>query len=71
MKASRTILLLVALMATSAILVSGCATTNDDNVSSIPWNRPQSWEGTGAVGRVSEDPAAWAIESATVAIRRG
>ena len=29
----------------------GCATsTNDDKVSTIPWNRPQSWEGTGALG---------------------
>ena len=29
----------------------GCASTsNDDKVSTIPWNRPQSWEGTGALG---------------------
>ena len=33
-------------------LMLGCATTNDSNsnVSSIPWNRPQSWEGTGGLG---------------------
>ena len=32
-------------------LGAGCATTsNDDRVSTIPWNRPQSWEGTGALG---------------------
>jgi hypothetical protein len=49
MKAFRTILLLAA-MATGLALVSGCATTNDDNVSSIPWDRPQQWEGAGALG---------------------
>ena len=49
MKAFRTILLM-AVMVAGVALVSGCATTNDDNVSSIPWNRPQSWEGTGALG---------------------
>ena len=49
MKAFRTILLLAA-MATGLVLVSGCATTNDDNVSSIPWDRPQQWEGAGALG---------------------
>jgi hypothetical protein len=48
MKVFRTILL-VALTATSLALVSGCATTNND-VSSIPWDRPQSWEGSGALG---------------------
>lgn len=31
---------------------SGCATTNDNEVSSIPWNRPQSWEGAGALGAI-------------------
>jgi hypothetical protein len=49
MKAFRTILLLAA-MATGLVLVSGCATTNGDNVSSIPWDRPQQWEGSGALG---------------------
>jgi hypothetical protein len=49
MKAFRTILLMAA-MVTGLALVGGCATTNDDNVSSIPWDRPQSWEGTGALG---------------------
>ncbi|MGD1018386.1 MAG: hypothetical protein ABSA12_03615 [Verrucomicrobiia bacterium] len=38
-------------MATGLVLVNGCATTNDDNnVSSIPWDRPQQWEGSGALG---------------------
>ena len=49
MKTSR-ILFFIALMAVSTILVSGCSTTNDDNVSSIPWDRPQQWEGTGQLG---------------------
>lgn len=50
MKALRTILLLAA-MVTGLVLASGCATTNDDNnVSSIPWDRPQQWEGSGALG---------------------
>ncbi len=31
-------------------LVAGCATTEEGDVSSIPWNRPQQWEGTGALG---------------------
>lgn len=50
MKASRSFFL-AALMAMGMVLVSGCATTNDDNnVSSIPWDRPQQWEGAGALG---------------------
>ena len=44
----RTILLSVLLAATS--LGAGCATTKDEDISSMPWNRPQSWEGTGALG---------------------
>jgi hypothetical protein len=34
------LLLLLAAMAT----VSGCASTDSDNVSSRPWNQPQGWE---------------------------
>jgi hypothetical protein len=35
----------------SCVLLAGCATTNqDEDVSTIPWNRPQSWEGQGAMG---------------------
>lgn len=34
--------------------LSGCATTDkptqDDRVSSIPWAKPESWEGQGAFG---------------------
>ena len=32
------------------ILATGCATTKDEDVSTIPWNRPQSWEGQGSLG---------------------
>ena len=49
MKVFRSILLMAVTVAGLA-LVGGCATTNDDNVTSIPWNRPQSWEGSGALG---------------------
>ena len=33
-------------------LLSGCATTSnsDEQVSSIPWNRPERWEGGGPLG---------------------
>ena len=45
-------LLLLSLAAVTG-LGCGCATTNsatDENPSTIPWNRPQSWEGAGALG---------------------
>lgn len=33
------------------LLAAGCSTTqSNDNVSTIPWNRPQQWEGSGALG---------------------
>ena len=28
----------------------GCATTNENDVSTIPWNRPQNWEGAAGFG---------------------
>ena len=34
----------------AASFVTGCATPQSDNISSIPWNRPQQWEGQGALG---------------------
>ena len=43
-------LLLTALVATVVMLASGCATPKADDVSSIPWNRPQQWEGSGGMG---------------------
>ena len=43
--------LFVLLLAGSVILATGCATTKgDEDVSTIPWNRPQSWEGQGQLG---------------------
>jgi hypothetical protein len=44
----RWFLLMIAMAA--GALASGCATTKEDDVSSIPWNRPQQWEGQGALG---------------------
>ena len=49
MRAVRTILLM-ALMAGAALLAAGCATPKEGEVSSIPWDRPQQWEGGGALG---------------------
>ena len=44
-------LLSVLLLVPIALGIAGCATTREeDDVSSIPWNRPQNWEGTGALG---------------------
>ncbi|MGA2138197.1 MAG: hypothetical protein ABSH14_04975 [Verrucomicrobiia bacterium] len=43
-------LLLTALVATVVLLASGCATPKEGDVSSIPWNRPQQWEGAGGMG---------------------
>ncbi len=37
-----------------AICIAGCASTDrpkqEDQVSSIPWAKPESWEGQGAFG---------------------
>jgi len=45
----RALLVLLVLM-TAGTLVGGCATASKDEVSSIPWNRPQSWEGSSGFG---------------------
>ena len=42
--------LFLALLALTTVLATGCATSNPDDVSTIPWNRPQDWEGAGALG---------------------
>jgi hypothetical protein len=42
-------LMLLFFVALSALSV-GCATSKEEGVSSIPWNRPQQWEGSGALG---------------------
>jgi hypothetical protein len=43
-------ILLMALLAGAIVFLSGCASTQSSNDSSIPWNRPQDWEGGGAMG---------------------
>ena len=41
----------ILLLAVTVIAAGGCATTKpEDDVSSMPWNRPQNWEGQGALG---------------------
>jgi hypothetical protein len=49
MNATRTILLMM-LAAVIMSLAGGCATPKEGDVSSIPWDRPQQWEGNGALG---------------------
>ena len=46
--ATRWVMLLIIVVGSA--LATGCATTNENDVSTIPWNRPQSWEGQGALG---------------------
>jgi hypothetical protein len=36
---------LVLLLALAAVIVSGCASTESENLSERPWNSPKSWEG--------------------------
>ncbi|MEO6788226.1 MAG: hypothetical protein ABI318_19045 [Chthoniobacteraceae bacterium] len=46
--------LLYFILAAVALGIAGCASTDkpqqDDRVSSIPWAKPESWEGQGAFG---------------------
>jgi len=35
---------LVLLLALAAVIVSGCASTESENLSERPWNSPKSWE---------------------------
>jgi hypothetical protein len=49
MNATRAFLFMV-LVAAGAMLTGGCATTKEGDVSSIPWDRPQQWENSGALG---------------------
>jgi hypothetical protein len=50
MNAPRNIFL-AAILAAIVVLASGCASTQQQgDVSSIPWDRPQQWEGAGALG---------------------
>jgi hypothetical protein len=44
MKILRTIFC-ASLLAVAAVVLTGCATDNPDNISSVPWNQPAGWEG--------------------------
>jgi outer membrane biogenesis lipoprotein LolB len=47
-------LLKISLLALTAALLMGCATEGSQSTAhaegSLPWNRPASWEGAGALG---------------------
>jgi hypothetical protein len=43
-------LALFLLIAACAMLFSGCATSEPDNVSVRPWNSPKGWEGSALGG---------------------
>ncbi len=45
------------LLAIIAASIAGCASTErsqEDRVSSIPWAKPESWEGQGAFGSMMQ-----------------
>ena len=42
------------LLASLALAVAGCATTESANVSSRPWNAPQGWETGGLPSSMNE-----------------
>jgi type IV pilus biogenesis protein CpaD/CtpE len=44
MKVLRTVFCALLFVIAAAVL-SGCATDNPDNISSVPWNQPADWEG--------------------------
>jgi hypothetical protein len=47
------------LLAVLAAGIAGCASTDkpkqDEHVSSIPWSKPESWEGQGAFGSMLQN----------------
>jgi hypothetical protein len=47
-------LLLLAVFAAACLSLGGCASSEKENdpnqVSTIPWNRPQPWEGNAGIG---------------------
>lgn len=51
MTARRLLILLAALALPLAF--SGCATTDPERESDMPWNMPQSWEGSPAIPGLS------------------
>jgi len=44
MKALIRMLLLSVILASSALVFTGCATTEPENLSERPWNSPRGWE---------------------------
>ncbi len=52
MTAARRLFLLLSLLAIPFVL-TGCATTDPDRDSDMPWNMPQSWEGSPAIPGLS------------------
>jgi hypothetical protein len=51
------------LLLAAAALVAGCASSEpekpkppqaDRDVSTLPWNRPQNWEGKGVLGGITQ-----------------
>lgn len=50
---SRSASLLLLLLALIALGLSGCATSDPDNLSQRPWNSPKSWE-TGLPSSLTE-----------------
>jgi hypothetical protein len=46
-------LILAAVLAAFSVLVTGCATTESENMSARPWNSPKGWE-TGLPATLNE-----------------
>lgn len=44
---------LAAMLALAAMIVAGCASVDPDRASDLPWNVPQSWEGSPAIPGLS------------------
>jgi len=40
-------------LATLALVISGCSSTESDNASVRPWNSPEGWQG-GALGGMTD-----------------
>jgi hypothetical protein len=45
MKSKIYILFVLATLIVTSTILTGCATTDPENISSRPWNAPQGWSG--------------------------